>query len=156
MMGLYEKFATKYENKDKEMYKIRKPMIFKSFCKFILNQNEHVNQQIKQLQKYIKQEGLMREKNLNFCHLYDENPFLAMKGKQKKKIEADDPTRIHLTYSDTDSDDYKKASSEITEDYEQLESKWQAFGLEVPVQEDKDMMIYNPSKNLSDKNMEYD
>ena len=43
MMGLYEKFADQFEGENFRI-KIRKPMIFKAFVKFIINRNEHVNQ----------------------------------------------------------------------------------------------------------------
>lgn len=53
MMGVYEKFAEKFII-DNHKFKIRKPMIFKSFVKFIINRNDFAHQQIKILQKFIR------------------------------------------------------------------------------------------------------
>lgn len=52
----------------------------------------------------------MRGKTIDFCDFFSLNPFMAIKAKKKKKLEADQPTRIHLADSDTNSNDYFSCS----------------------------------------------
>ena len=106
MMGIYEAFAEQFEGENFK-FKIRKPMVFKAFVKFILNRNdENVNFQIEKLQKYIKDEKLTRGKIIDFTDFAKHNKFMALKGKKKHKLDADKVARLHLTHSDDESDDF--------------------------------------------------
>ena len=109
MLNVYNSFVSKFVNKEFKV-KIRKPIMFKSFVKNVMNKKD-VKPFIKSLQKYIKENNLLKG-TIDFTEFHRYNQFMAMKGKKKEKLVQDDSPMMDLSEScDSSSSSHKSISS---------------------------------------------
>lgn len=84
MITWFEKFAEQFDEGRERKIKVKKPQMFKEFCKFVVQQ-EGVNSAMLKLQDFIKKNNLMKQM-ADYSSFASYNKFLALKLKKKSKL----------------------------------------------------------------------
>ena len=84
MLTWFEKFADKFSSV-KTGFKLRKPEVFKAFVQMVMEE-PLLDKPMADLRSFIKKTGLSQKTSIDYSDFYDFNCYLALKAKNKKKL----------------------------------------------------------------------